>query len=73
MEIELPPPNRKYLPFRRAKTVVQCISAGQLTGPRTICELLLIKKMVTDTNLFTEQILTPPKCVEATSQAIVKS
>ena len=34
-------PNLENLPHRMAKTVVQCTSAGQLTGPRTIGELLL--------------------------------
>ena len=37
------PPPRK-LPFRKAKRVVNCNSAGQLTGPRTIRELLSIKR-----------------------------
>ena len=29
-------PKLENLPFRREKTVVQCTSAGQLTGPGTI-------------------------------------
>ena len=29
------PPNLQNWPFRRAKTAVQCISAGHSTGPRT--------------------------------------
>ena len=33
MRSELPP-NFENLPFRRAKTAVQCISAGKRTGPR---------------------------------------
>ena len=37
-------PNIENLPFRKAKTVVQSASAGHLTGPRTIGELLLLKK-----------------------------
>ena len=36
------PPNSKVLPFRRAKMVVKCTSAGQFTGKRTIGELLLL-------------------------------
>ena len=32
----------------RAKTAVQSTSAGQLTGPRTIGELLLVEKDLTD-------------------------
>ena len=31
---ELVTPKLENLPFRRAETVTQCISAGQLTGPR---------------------------------------
>ena len=38
------PPSLENLPFHRAKTVVQCTSAGQLTGPRIMGELLLLKK-----------------------------
>ena len=36
------PPNLENLPFRRAKAAVQCTSAGKLTGPRAIGELLLL-------------------------------
>ena len=42
------PPNPEILPFRRAKTVALRASAAQLTGPRTIGELLLLKKNITD-------------------------
>ena len=41
-------PNLENLPLRRAKTVVQCISAGQSTGSRTFGQLLLLEKKVTD-------------------------
>ena len=41
------PPPRK-LPFRKAKRVVNCNSAGQLTGPRTIRELLFLKPCAND-------------------------
>ena len=37
------PPNLENLPFRKAKTVVQCTSAEQLAGPRSIGELLLLR------------------------------
>ena len=37
-------PNLENLPFCKAKTVVQCTSAGQLTGSRTTGELPLLKK-----------------------------
>ena len=39
-------PNLENLPFHRAKTVVQCISVVQLTGPRTIGELQTGKYVV---------------------------
>jgi len=43
------PPNLENLVFRRAKTVEKNLSAGQLTGPWTIGQLLLLKKkQVTD-------------------------
>ena len=38
-----PPPTFENLAFRRAKAVVQYISAGQLTEHRTIGQLLLLK------------------------------
>ena len=38
------PPTSTILPFRRAKMVLKCTSAGQFTGQRTIGELLLLKK-----------------------------
>ena len=37
-------PTLKSLPFPSAKTVVQCTSAGQFTGPRIIGELLQLKR-----------------------------
>ena len=42
------PHDFENLPFCRAKTVVQCISAGQLNGPTAIGQLLLLKEKVTD-------------------------
>ena len=51
-------------PFRRTETVVQCISAGKPTGPRTIGQLLLLKrkKQRSQTENFRMAIsLTPPK------------
>ena len=33
------PANREKLPFRGAKTVVQCAAAGQLAGPRPLVNL----------------------------------
>ena len=50
----------KILPFRRAKMVVKCTSAGKSTGQRTIGELLLLKKGHTHKSLG-GQPLTPPK------------
>ena len=44
MEVSYPPTQTLKIPFRNAKTVVQCISAGQFTGPKTIAELLLLRK-----------------------------
>ena len=46
------PPYPENLPFCRAKTVVQSIPAGLITGPRIIGELLLLKKtkQVTEKN-----------------------
>ena len=41
------PSNLENLPFHRAKTVVKCTSAVQLTGPRTVCNLLLLKRKIT--------------------------
>ena len=41
--------NTENLLLRRAKTVVQCTSARQLTGPSTIGELMLLKKKVSHT------------------------
>ena len=38
-------PNVENLLVRRAKTVLQCISSGQLTGPRTIGQLLLTTRL----------------------------
>ena len=55
------PPNLENLPFRRAKTVVQCSSAGQPTGPKTIVELLFLKKTSQTKNVRKATSLTPPK------------
>ena len=52
------PSNLDNLPFRRAKAVVQCIYAGQLTGPWTIGELLLLRKNVR-LKMFAGQPLIP--------------
>ena len=41
------PHNLENMPFRRVKTVVECSSAGQRTGPRAIGELLVLKKQKT--------------------------
>ena len=60
------PLNFENLPFSRAKTVVQCTSAEQLTGPRAIGALLLLKKRLKQ-KLFAGQPLTPPKFIEVTS------
>ena len=38
------PQPRKFLPFRRAKMVAKCTSAGQFTGKKIVRELLLLKK-----------------------------
>ena len=46
-----PSPNLEDLPFRRAKTLVQYTSAGQLTGRRIIGELLLLKT-TSQTHMF---------------------
>ena len=56
------PPNLENLPFRRAKTAVQCTSAGQPTGPRTIGELLLLKEKenATDKNVHRATSHTSP-------------
>ena len=53
--------NLENWPSRKAKTVVQCISAGQPTGPRTIGQLLLLKIKVTShrQKIFAGQPLTP--------------
>ena len=42
------PSNPKNIPFHRAKTVVEFTSAGQLIGPRTVCEQLFLKGKVTE-------------------------
>ena len=55
-------PNLDNLPFRRAKTVVQCSSTGEITGPRTIGQLLLVKnKKFTGKKFSAGQPLAPPK------------
>ena len=38
------PSNLENVPFHRAKMVVKFISAVQLTGLRTVCDLLLLKE-----------------------------
>ena len=50
-------PNLENWPSRRAE-VAQCISAGQLTGPRTIGQLQLLKK-VTDKKCLQENLWHP--------------
>ena len=41
------PFNPENLPFHKEKTVAKFTSGGQLIGPRTVCELLLLKRKVT--------------------------
>ena len=55
-----PPHNLENLPLRRAKTVVECTSVGQLTGPGTAGTLLLLKKH--RQKVFAWQPLTPQGC-----------
>ena len=57
-----PSPTSKILPFRRAKMVVKCTSAGKDTGQRTntIGELLLLKQR-SQTKTNRRQPLTPLK------------
>ena len=57
-----PPPSLEYLPFCRAKTVVKCASAGQLTRSRTIGQLLLLKQNDTDKNFRRATSNTPKIC-----------
>ena len=57
---ESPLPKFEKLPFHRAKTVSQCTSAGQLTGLKTIGELLSLKKGHRQ-KMFARQPLTSPK------------
>ena len=58
----------KILPFRRAKMVIKCTSAGHFTGQRTIGELLLLKKKRSQTKKGSQgSLLDPPKFGEATS------
>ena len=46
--------------------VLQCISAGQPTGPRTIAQLLLVKNVI-DKNFSRATSVTTHKFIEATS------
>ena len=56
------PPNLENRPFRRAKTVVQCISAGKPTWPRAIGQLLLLTiKKVTDKTFSQGSLWHPTK------------
>ena len=59
------PYNLEKLPFRKAKTAVQCTLAGQLTGFRTIGELLLLLATLTNkksfAKIFSGQRLTSPQ------------
>ena len=58
--------NLGNFPFRRAKTVVKCTSAGQLTGSRTTGELLLLKNGHRQ-RILAGQALKPQKFSEVTS------
>jgi len=61
-------PNLDNLPFCRVKTVVQYISEGQLTGPKTIGQLLLPNEEITDKKNYRRATSdTPPTFVEVTS------
>ena len=65
MRGESPLKNLENLPFRKAKTTVQSASAGQLTEPRTIGELLLLSgKNVTDKNCSQGKLSHPQKLVK---------
>ena len=56
------------MPFSRAKILVQCTSAGQLTEPRTNAKLLSLKKeKVADKNVRRSTADIPPKFHEVTS------
>ena len=51
------PPN-----FERAKTAVQCSSAGQLTGPRAIGQPLLLEKGHRQEMFASQPLITPKNC-----------
>ena len=65
------PLTSKNLPFRRAKMVVACTSAGESTGQSTIGEVLLLKKgeKATDKTVSQGDLWHPPpqKFSEVTS------
>ena len=52
--------------IHKAKTVVQCISAGRLTGPRTMGQLLLLQKR-SQTRNFRRATSDTPRFIEAKS------
>ena len=56
-----PPPAAKSFLLGRAKMLVQCTSAGQFSGQKTIGELLLLLKKGNRQNNLAGQPLTPPK------------
>ena len=60
----------KIVPFRRAKMVVKCTSAGQFTGQRTIGYLLLQKKGHRQKCLTGQPLTSPRKFCEVTSLEI---
>ena len=52
-------PSLENLPFHRGKMVIQCISAGQPTGPRTVGQMVLLEKVQRQTS-FCRAFLTSP-------------
>ena len=65
------PPTSKNFPFRRAKVVVKCTSARQLTGQRTIGELLLLQKRRQKQKYSQETSDTAQKFSEPTSLVVL--
>ena len=67
------PPTLKICRFAGHKTAVQCTSAGKLTGPRTVGELLLPEKSHRQKMFAGQLIRLPPpqKCSEITSLVLV--
>ena len=49
-------PHLENLLFRRAEAMVKCTFAGQLSGPRTIRELLLLKEKAADAKISLDNL-----------------